>query len=1125
MQSTTLGFLCSATVALSLSTALAQQPAAPVAPPAAPTTTLAPKPGLAPLPADAGWCLTGNAPKGMEARNRVAPGGCYTFHDGLTDSEFFPSQPGCWEKDYTAGWVPFDKGVLTNPKASAGAYLRWGHYWVGQNTIEIVVDLKKDYLIRRVELECYPGREYLSRVSLLLKSPGEDRYTLVMNSSDRFAVPAVEAQDWPRAAYAFDGVNASARWIRLVVAGRAWLDYKRIRVWGDTAPAKPAPKVAVVQGKELIPNPREVPLLLPEEMSAVFPIPQEIKLTGKDLVLAATTEIVYAPADSPRSRATAEVLRDEIKRETGLDLKVTAGSATAAGVPAIRLTQKPAAKEFHPEGYRLIAGPTGVEVTGGDGIGVFWGAQSLLQLLKRTPKGWTVRGCEITDWPVCPIRYVEGRRKVDEDLIRALARMKINYYHFSNISAAEATAPFTPFAEKYCVKLVLPAEPRFLLGSHPELAELNAGEDYNKMEKSRVNFCPSNPKTWELYFAEVDKWIDKFNGDYVSVGYDEMYQSGSGARYNTCPLCRARNLHSWEVLADSLNKLADHFAKHGKKIYMLDTCFFGPSISNKEDTDKDWRKALDKIPNNILMGVWHPKEVNKILGERGFPQLRWVNSPYGKKSEGFPKSSAEGINYAGMCINMLDAPFSYTRLVGLAQVTWSPNRAYCDDEVGSLAMDHMMPSLRRILDNARSPAAEAMPQQFFTVDLSKAANNSFVDEVPCDGKGWVDLGPNLDLRCITPGEKKIDGIPFNVIDEKRNGGQGFVMVQNWGYADRTFPSRAEFPVGRTAASLVFLHALQERPGQSYLRKNEHAGYYIAVYEDGTYAKMDIKYGINAEPWYAGARDAEGNLPPANAIKRGSLAWRGETRSGFLAYLYATEWVNPRPTKTIDKVILLAAWKMSPMNPMLVAVTGVAPAGDEKDEKVTLRPVANLTPAAPVGTPVDLLGGREETIKEKGADGKDKDVPWRRYLAPDGTLLEGGPVERVETGYHPGTHPPVGSVAAALTGGNVFFEPKRGTKGELLFTFPSARRLTGVLVHGPTRSERKTDDFGPCSANIGVSISEDGVKWETVLKMTTFDEEQGPRFIAFPDKPVRKVRVENHGVSLVRFYKPETGGAR
>jgi hypothetical protein len=1102
--------------------ALAQNapPPAPAAPPPVPTTTLAPKPGLTPVPANAGWCLTGNAPKGLEARNRVAPGGCYTFRDGLTDAAFFPSQPGSWEKDYTAGWVPFDKGLLTNPKISG--YLRWAHYWVGQNMIDIVIDLKKDYLIRRVELECYPGREYLGRVSLFLKSPGEPRYTMVMTSSDRYAPPGAPATDWPRAAYAFDGVNATSRWVRLVVGGTPSLDYKCVRIWGDTAPAKPAAKVALVQGKPVIADPKEIPFSLPDEMGAVFPIPQQIKLTGKDLVLTAATEIVFAPADSARSRTTAEVLRDEIKRETGLELKVAAVDKATPGVPAIRLNQKATAPELRPEGYQLLIAPSGAQITGIDGPGVFYGTQSLLQLLRRTPQGWTLRGCEITDWPVCAVRYVQGRRAVDENLIRGLARMKINYYHFSNISAAAATVPFTPIAEKYCVKLVMPAEPRFLLPAHPELAELNAGEDYAKMEKSRVNFCPSNPKLWELYFAEVDKWLDKLNGDYVSVSYDEMYQSGSGARYNVCPLCRARNLHSWEVLADSLNRMAGHFAKHGKKLFMLDTCFFGRTISNKEDTDSDWRKALDKIPKDTLIGVWHPKEVNKILGERGFPQLRWANSPYGKKKESFPQSTVDGVSYVGLCINMLDAPFSYTRLVGLAQVTWSPNRAYCDDEAGSLAMDHMMPSLRRVLDNARSPAAEASPDQFFAVDLTQAANNSFVDEAPCDGKGWADLGPNLDLRAIVPGERKFCGVPFTVIDEKRNDGRGFVMVQNWGYADRTLPNRAEFAVGRKAASMIFLHALQERPGQGYLRKNELAGYYIAVYEDGTYARMDIKYDINAEPWLSSTRDAEGNLPAATAIKRGSAAWRGETRSGNLALLYATEWINPRPTKTIEKIILLAAWKMSPMNPMLVAVTGVAPRGDELDEKGTWPPAVNLTPASPVGIPVDLLGGREETIKVKDADGKEKDEPWRRYVAPDGTVLEGSPIERVATGYHPGTHPTVASVANVLTPGNVYFDPKQGTKGELIFTFPSARRLTGVLLHGPVRSERKVDDFGPARPQAAVSISDDGVKWTTALKSTGYDEEQGPRFIPFPDKPVRKVRLEGNGFSLVQFYKPQMG---
>lgn len=1079
-------------------------------------------PPLDPAPASAGWCLTGNAPRALAARNRPAPGACYTFHDAYTDAEFFPTQPGSWEKEFTAGWVPLNKGMLTDDKSTGAPYLRWAHYWIGQNGIDVVFDLKKDYRVRRVEVECYrPDRLYLKHLALYLKSDGEPRYVMTQENYDPYD-PDLKIDEktglpegWPRYAYAFDNVNASSRWVRIHCDFRGWFDLTEVRIWGDEAPAAAAaPKRAAGRGKEVIAQPKELPLNLPDEAAVIFPVPQQIKLTDKDFALTPDTVILFGPGNSDRAKTTAEVLQQEIKRETGMELRTAPVPTPAARFIVVHYTtagelvagpHRVSAAKPGPEGYALAVSPENVVVAGSDGTGAFYGTQSLLQLLKRTAQGWAFRGCEVMDWPACHIRYVEGRRAVDEDLIRALARLKINYYHLYNISAAAKTAPLVPLAEKYGVKLVCPMEPRFLLGSHPELMELNPGEDGSKLERSRVNFCPSNPKTWELYFAEVDKWLPVFNSDYMSIGFDEMYQSASGARWNVCDRCRARNMHSHELLAWTLNHLAEHFAKYNKKLYMLDTCFYGPSISYKEDTDKDWRKALDNMPKNILMGVWHPAQVNALLAEKGFPQVRWVNSATGKRAEHFPEMGIPGAKYEGMVINMLDGPFAYSRLVGLSQVTWSPNRYYPEDEIGSLAIDHAMPMVRHILDKAVSPVAEALPEQFFPIDLSAAANRSFTDDAPCDGKGWVDLGPNLDLRCIQPGRRTLGGVPFTIVDEKKNDRRGFLMVQSWGETDRTQPNRAEFAVGRKAAALVFLHSLEDRAGTAYLRKNEHAGYYIMVYEDGTYAKMDIKWDINANPWLIGPRDKDGNLPPVSALKRGWTAWRGETRGGQLACLTAAEWINPRPSQTIVKVIVQAAWKMSPMSPMLVACTGIAPRGDEPDVKGNWPKASALDPNPPVGKPIDLTGGREES--------------WTKYIAPDGTLLEGSPIERIETGYHPGTHPFVGSVAVALAGGNHFYQPK-GNSGTLEVTFPEPRMLTGVLLHGPTRIERKIEDFGPSQLICSITVSADGEKWTPAGgARLNFAEELGPQFVKFPATPVKKVRFNCNGLSLVRFYQP------
>lgn len=1038
-------------------------------------------------------CLTGNATGALAARNLAIPG-AYTYYDGLTDSEFFPSWT--FDKGYSAGWVPFADGTITDGKP--GTSLLWPHYWLGGNGIDIVFDLKGEYVISSVKIQC--AAEVLGNVGLSLKSANDPRYTLVAMNYDPFLPLGTNAPPKPVKECDLANVNASAQWVRVHLPNSRSIHLGEIQIWGYPLPAgQTFPKKPLTRGEVVVKKPGEVPFQNADDL-IVFPIPQEMKRTGGDFVLSAATPILHFPVESERCRTTAEALRDEIARETGLKLEVRGADSDKVQNGAIVIVEPKALPAgMKPEGYAFVSGGEGVFISGADAAGAFYGTQTLLQLLRNTSKGWAVAGVNIRDWPECPIRLIQGRRAMSESLVRSLARFKINYYQIYSFNSAEKDSQFVPLAEKYFVKLMLTAEPRMLIGKNPEFAELNPGENLNDLEQSRVNFCPSHPKLWETYFGEVDKWIDKFNSDYVSINFDEMYQSSHGARWNVCKYCRARNMHAWELLGWTLNNINEHFAKHGKKIFMLDTCFYGPSISNKEDTDKDWRKALDIIPTNILMGVWHPKEVNKLFSDKGIPQVRWVNNPNGK-GEKFPATTVEGARYAGMCVNMLDGPFSYRRFISMPQECWSPGRAYSADELGGLAMDTFMPYLRYVLDGAGSPAAQADPSRFFTVDLKSAVNSSFTDEMPGDGKGWFDMGPNFDLRSIRPGRRELGGVPFDIIEESKNGNKGCLVLYNRGYMNPDMPAQSDFDIGRKAASLLFLHTIMQDAGQSYLRKNEHAGFYFIVYDDDTYSTFDIKYSINILPWLGGERDASGNFRAPMPLKRGRLAWRGETIGGRAAYLFYSEWINPRPDKIIRKVICRTAWKKSPMNLALIAVTGVSPAGNEPQLDVKLCNAADIVPAAAKGSPLDLRWGREESLQS--------------YIAPDGTIVECSKPFRKDK-YHAACHDFLSSAACAVYDGNHFFWPEGA--GELKLLFPAPINLTGFMIRCPPRDERKNEDFGASQASWVFETSADGKTWQPAGKLS-LREEQGPQFFALTNGAVKSLRISGSGVVGLTPYK-------
>ncbi|GAB2885260.1 beta-N-acetylhexosaminidase [Streptomyces mayteni] len=134
----------------------------------------------------------------------------------------------------------------------------------------------------------------------------------------------------------------------------------------------------------------------------LVPAPREVRpgLAGGDaFVLGPDTPVVSDAASGP----TAAWLSATLGAATGLPLRPAPPGA--ANALTLRVTERLAAQG--PEAYELVADADGVLVEGGGPAGVFWGAQTLRQLLgpaafRRAPLGdgpWTVPPVRIADAP------------------------------------------------------------------------------------------------------------------------------------------------------------------------------------------------------------------------------------------------------------------------------------------------------------------------------------------------------------------------------------------------------------------------------------------------------------------------------------------------------------------------------------------------------------------------------------------------------------------------------------------------------------------------------------------------------------------------------------------------------
>lgn len=136
-------------------------------------------------------------------------------------------------------------------------------------------------------------------------------------------------------------------------------------------------------------------------------------------------------------------------------------------------------------------------------------------------------------------------------------------------------------------------------------------------------------------------------------------------------------------------------------------------------------------------------------------------------------------------------------------------------------------------------------QTFTPLDLTKVANMGFADEIEGDGKGgWADQGAANDFRNFTHrGRTLFNGIPFNIIEPKNNGGNSCVVLR--GQNNEYFPISAEIEVNQEAGGVYFLHAASHTEGKI----SDIVGKYTFVYEDGTSSDVNVRGNKDVFNWW------------------------------------------------------------------------------------------------------------------------------------------------------------------------------------------------------------------------------------------------------------------------------------
>ena len=293
------------------------------------------------------------------------------------------------------------------------------------------------------------------------------------------------------------------------------------------------------------------------------------------------------------------------------------------------------------------------------------------------------------------------------------------------------------------------------------------------------------------------------------------------------------------------------------------------------------------------------------------------------------------------------------------QVKWEVPEKEKNDYGSPMRVASMLLSNLGVVQKLPAPKP-ALPRdvRFETLDLAPLANTGFRDDKAGDGVGWLDWGPEQDIRDFPTGEVNMGGVPFKVAKGDKN---SVTLRVNPDFAKSlaNCPETVEIPVNKkNVAGLVYLHTGGWTTGlKPYGWREVH-------YTDGTQEVMALN-NTNFGDWNYGHDqfpDEEGTTT--------NVAWKCACKNYPVTRVYMTTWVNPHPEKEIAKIVItnrnLPVAERRFLTHLAVTVAfqaetkgPVGPARDAKKSQALLQEAISLRQAKKTA---DAIAKLEEAIK-------------------------------------------------------------------------------------------------------------------------------------------------------------------
>jgi hypothetical protein len=288
------------------------------------------------------------------------------------------------------------------------------------------------------------------------------------------------------------------------------------------------------------------------------------------------------------------------------------------------------------QAYRLELAPGHVTITANEVSGLFYGVQTLLQLIAPHNDGWLrLPVGQIVDWPDLRLRqiYWDAAHHLDRpetlrDAIRQAAFYKINGFviklegHFQYKSVPALVEPYvltpaelqslTDYALARHVQLVPyvdgPAHIAFIL-KHPEYAKLRAFPDSN------YEGCATNPDFYKLLLGMFQDLLQANRGvQYFFLSTDEAYYVGLANNSQCDEATQAGKLGSvGRVLAEFLTKTANWLHDRGRTVV-----FWGEYPLQPGD--------IESLPRHLVNGETYGPRFDPLFAKHGIRSMIYTST-------------------------------------------------------------------------------------------------------------------------------------------------------------------------------------------------------------------------------------------------------------------------------------------------------------------------------------------------------------------------------------------------------------------------------------------------------------------------------------------------------------------